>query len=49
MYILRCDELQLPIDLVRALQKRTKVWNLEMQDEAEKVARGIQVPYLVEP
>merc|ERR1719329_1138084 len=31
-----CEELQLPHDLISSLQKRSKVWNLEMQDDAER-------------
>jgi hypothetical protein len=31
-----CDTLQLPFDLVRAVQKRHRVWALEMVDDAEK-------------
>merc|ERR1719426_546238 len=31
-----CMDLQLPWDLITALQKRTKVWRMEMIDDAEK-------------
>jgi len=31
----QCDELQLPFDLVTALQRRLRVWKLEMVDDAE--------------
>jgi bacteriorhodopsin len=31
-----CKDLQLPWDLITALQKRTKVWRMEMIDDAEK-------------
>jgi len=31
----RCEEMQLPWDLVNALQNRIKVWQLEMRDNAE--------------
>merc|ERR1719326_1169448 len=31
-----CDAMQLPFDLISALQKRNKVWSLEMVDDAEK-------------
>merc|ERR1719201_3289920 len=30
-----CERLLLPIDLIEALQKRHKVWSLEMVDDAE--------------
>jgi len=32
----QCDTLSLPVDLIQALQKRTKVWKLEMIDDAER-------------
>jgi len=37
-----CEELQLPFDLVTALQKRQKVWKLEMVDDSEKALEACE-------
>merc|ERR1719426_411435 len=44
-----CDRLQLPHDLITALQKRHKVWALEMVDDAEKGLEAGEKYYAITP
>ncbi|CAK9066328.1 Hypothetical protein (Fragment), partial [Durusdinium trenchii] len=43
-----CLKLQLPWDLVAAVQKRLRVWKLEMQDEAELALEQGELHYQME-
>eukprot|EP00445_Apocalathium_hangoei_P019447 CAMPEP_0203894942 /NCGR_PEP_ID=MMETSP0359-20131031/37847_1 /ASSEMBLY_ACC=CAM_ASM_000338 /TAXON_ID=268821 /ORGANISM="Scrippsiella Hangoei, Strain SHTV-5" /LENGTH=558 /DNA_ID=CAMNT_0050817345 /DNA_START=51 /DNA_END=1724 /DNA_ORIENTATION=- len=43
-----CRTMQLPHDLITALQRRVRVWKLEMQDEAEVAMEKGEVHYMME-
>jgi bacteriorhodopsin len=44
-----CEQLQLPYDLVTAVQKRHKVWAMEMVDDAEKGLEAGEKYYKIDP
>ena len=44
----KCQNMQLPWDLVAAVQKRLRVWRLEMQDEAELLLEKGELHYQLE-